>query len=220
MNLTNKSANHTSPATAAGKGGCLDPHRLVPGGVHYCRRPGFAVILWRRAQAGCRPLDAAARFNATIAAGKSAVSRATRAIHLRSGRGGISTGASTTTASNNPGSDRTAKRRAGSHPQRFPTNPVAANDGARPRGSGAKHRAAQGEPAANRQRQFESHRGLKASQEEIKRSLAKVTEQGPPKTSPPPATTQPAPILRRPERPHPQVRARPRYPREWMYDDW
>jgi hypothetical protein len=58
---------------------------------------------------------------------------------------------------------------------------------------------------------------LKASQEEIKRVLAKVSEQGPPRASPPP--TQPAPTLRKPER-TPQARARPRYPREWMYDDW
>jgi hypothetical protein len=58
---------------------------------------------------------------------------------------------------------------------------------------------------------------LKASQEEIKRVLAKVSEQNPPRTSPPPA--QPAPTVRKPER-TPQARARPRYPREWMYDDW
>jgi hypothetical protein len=62
---------------------------------------------------------------------------------------------------------------------------------------------------------------LKASQEEIKRTLAKVTEQGAPRTSQPPSQspTQPAPALRKPER-TPQARARPRYPREWMYDDW
>jgi hypothetical protein len=62
---------------------------------------------------------------------------------------------------------------------------------------------------------------LKASQEEMKRVLAKVSEQTPPKASPPPA--QPAPALRRPERTYqrPQARARPRYyPREWIYDDW
>jgi chromosome segregation ATPase len=58
---------------------------------------------------------------------------------------------------------------------------------------------------------------LKASQEEIKRVLAKVSEQNPPRTSPSP--TQPAPTLRKPER-SPQARTRPRYPREWMYDDW
>ncbi|WP_334391667.1 hypothetical protein [Bradyrhizobium sp. AZCC 2262] len=62
---------------------------------------------------------------------------------------------------------------------------------------------------------------LKASQEEMKRTLAKVSEPTPPKTSSPPV--QPAPALRRPERTYqpPQARARPRYyPREWMYDDW
>jgi hypothetical protein len=63
---------------------------------------------------------------------------------------------------------------------------------------------------------------LKASQEEMKRTLAKVSEQPPPKASTPAA--QPAPAVRRPERasPPPQVRARPRYyPRgEWYYDDW
>ncbi|MEO8319716.1 MAG: hypothetical protein ABI561_15460 [Bradyrhizobium sp.] len=62
---------------------------------------------------------------------------------------------------------------------------------------------------------------LKASQEEMKRALAKVSEQPVPKASPPPA--QPAPALRRPERTYqpPRARARPRYyPREWMYDDW
>jgi acetyl-CoA carboxylase alpha subunit len=60
---------------------------------------------------------------------------------------------------------------------------------------------------------------LKASQEEIKRVLARVSEQNLPKTSPPP--TQPTPTLRKPERPHqsPYARARPRVPREWIYDD-
>ena len=60
---------------------------------------------------------------------------------------------------------------------------------------------------------------LKASQEEIKRVLAKVSEQNLPKTSPPP--TQPTPTLRKPERTHqaPYVRARPRIPRDWIYDD-
>jgi septal ring factor EnvC (AmiA/AmiB activator) len=58
---------------------------------------------------------------------------------------------------------------------------------------------------------------LKASQEEMKRALAKVSEQNPPKASAPPA--RPAPTLRKPERPRPQARTRPRYPREWIYDD-
>jgi hypothetical protein len=61
---------------------------------------------------------------------------------------------------------------------------------------------------------------LKANQEEIKRGLAKVSEQNLSKTSSPPA--QPAPTLRKPERTlqSPQVRVRPRMPREWYYDDW
>jgi hypothetical protein len=61
---------------------------------------------------------------------------------------------------------------------------------------------------------------LKASQEEIKRVLAKVSEQNLSRTSPPP--TQYAPTVRRPERTRQssQARKRPRYQREWMYDDW
>jgi hypothetical protein len=61
---------------------------------------------------------------------------------------------------------------------------------------------------------------LKANQEEIKRALARVSEQNLPKTSSPP--TQPMPTLRKPERTlqSPHVRARPRIPREWIYDDW
>jgi hypothetical protein len=61
---------------------------------------------------------------------------------------------------------------------------------------------------------------LKANQEETKRVLAKVFEQTLPRTSPPP--TQPAPTLRKPERTlqSPHARARPRIPREWLYEDW
>jgi hypothetical protein len=61
---------------------------------------------------------------------------------------------------------------------------------------------------------------LKASQEEIKRVLARVSEQNLPKTSPPPK--QPTPTLRKPQRTlqSPYARARPRIPREWMYDEW
>ncbi len=61
---------------------------------------------------------------------------------------------------------------------------------------------------------------LKASQEEIKRVLARVSEQNLPKTSPPP--TQPTRTLRKPERTlqSPYARARPRFPREWIYDEW
>jgi hypothetical protein len=60
---------------------------------------------------------------------------------------------------------------------------------------------------------------LKASQEEIRRALAKVSEQNQSKVSSPP--TQPAPALRKPERTAqpPRARARPRIRREWIYDD-
>jgi hypothetical protein len=60
---------------------------------------------------------------------------------------------------------------------------------------------------------------LKVSQEEIKRVLAKVSEQNLSKASSPP--TQPTPTLRKPERTlqSPYARARPRIPREWIYDD-
>ena len=61
---------------------------------------------------------------------------------------------------------------------------------------------------------------LKASQEELKRALTKVSEQNLPKTSPPP--TQPASTVRKPERTLqlPPPRPRPRMPREWIYDEW
>jgi len=60
---------------------------------------------------------------------------------------------------------------------------------------------------------------LKASQEEMKRVLARMSEQNLPKTSPPP--TQPTPTLRKPERTLPHARARPQIPREqWYYSDW
>lgn len=60
---------------------------------------------------------------------------------------------------------------------------------------------------------------LKATQEEMKRALAKVSEPAPPKVSAP--ATRPAPSVRRPERAaqSPPARSRPRYRREWIYDD-
>src|SRR6266404_3376889 len=111
--------------------------RLAAGGVHRCRRPGFVFVLWQRGQAACGPLGAAARF-----------------IYRSSGRCGGST-----TASNAPGSDRTARRHADSYPSSSRFDTVAAKDGARSRESGAKHRTAQGEPATNGRRQFKSHWG-------------------------------------------------------------
>jgi hypothetical protein len=63
---------------------------------------------------------------------------------------------------------------------------------------------------------------LRASQEELKRTIAKVSPQPLPKVSAPAAP--PVSVVRRPERSYqpPQARARPRYyPREdWIYDDW
>jgi uncharacterized coiled-coil protein SlyX len=60
---------------------------------------------------------------------------------------------------------------------------------------------------------------LKASQDEMKRDLARVSEQNLPRTSAPPA--QPAPNLRKPERTLPHARARSQIPREeWYYSDW
>jgi hypothetical protein len=58
---------------------------------------------------------------------------------------------------------------------------------------------------------------LKASQQEMKRALARTSEPTAPKVSAP--ATQPAPAYRKPERPPTRARARPRYQREWMYDD-
>jgi len=92
--------------------------------------------------------------NCIIAAGKRAASRAARSIYRSSGRGGGSTA-----ASNAPGPDRTARRCAGSDRNACRTHTAAANDGARSRECGAKHRTAQGEPATNSQREFKSHRG-------------------------------------------------------------
>jgi hypothetical protein len=63
---------------------------------------------------------------------------------------------------------------------------------------------------------------LKANQDEMKRAIARTSDQAPARAIPPPA--QPTPALRRIERPRPQpqARARPRYPypQEWIYDDW
>ena len=63
---------------------------------------------------------------------------------------------------------------------------------------------------------------LKASQEEMKRTLAKAPEQPLPRISPP--AKPPVSVVRRPERTYqpPPLRPRPRYyPREqWYYDDW
>jgi len=91
-----------SPAITTWKAGAPGAHRLGAGGVHRCRYPGFAVDLWSRGQASCRPLGPAVRFN--IAVGKSAGTRPAGAIYRSSGRGRRNT-----TASNAVASDRTAR---------------------------------------------------------------------------------------------------------------
>ena len=60
---------------------------------------------------------------------------------------------------------------------------------------------------------------LKATQDEMKRALAKVSEPAPPKVSAP--ATRPAPAARRTEQAarSSSARSRPRYRREWIYDD-
>jgi hypothetical protein len=61
---------------------------------------------------------------------------------------------------------------------------------------------------------------LKASQQEMRRQLATVSEQNLPKMVPPPK--QPAATLRKPEPTHHSLNARPRprIPRDWIYDEW
>jgi len=69
---------------------------------------------------------------------------------------------------------------------------------------------------------------LRASQEEMKQALAKISEQRtlPPPTQSPPAQsvpTQPAPALRKPARSFqpPHTRARSRIPSgDWYYEEW
>jgi len=60
---------------------------------------------------------------------------------------------------------------------------------------------------------------LKASQEEMKNEIAKVSEQNLPKTATAPA--QSTPSLRKSERMAPHERARPKGRRDdWYYSDW
>ena len=179
-------ASTCQPATSTGrKAGAPDPRRLVPGGMHHCRCPsGSAVILWRRAHADCRPLGAAARFNAVVVAGKSAVARATRAIYLPGGRGGVSA------------QRKQRHRRQQTLAQAAPQDAAPAAPAAPPDQTQLLQTIAR--DLANLERTIEQLKAnqqqmagdnskaigeLKASQEEMKRVLAKVSEQNPPKTS-------------------------------------
>src|SRR5450631_764663 len=138
--------NHRPEGRRAGPSSACRWRRASLSPAWFCIRP-------MAAGPSCS-LGAAARFDSIIAAGKSAASRARRFIYRSSGRCGGST-----TASNAPGSDRTARHRADSYPSSSRSDTVAAKDGARSRESGAKHRTAQGEPATNGRRQFKSHWG-------------------------------------------------------------
>ena len=123
---------------------------LPTGGMHHCRCSGFAVVLWRRGKTGCRPWGARARFSPIIAAGKSAASRATHSIYRPGGRCGGSTAA----RKRRPVVQTAPQGAAPTATQRFPIKHIAANDGARSREYGAKHRTTQGQRATNSARQI------------------------------------------------------------------
>ena len=207
---------------------------LSAGGVYHRRCPsGFAVILWRRAYADCRPLGAAARFNAIVAAGKSAVPPR-NPLHrpFRWPRREAAPAAQwlqqatpSASAKQHPGSGQhAARRRAGSTPQRLPIKPSCCKR------SRAISRIWSGtiEQLKANQQQMASDNSkaigeLKASQEEIKRALAKVSEQTPPRASAsPPADAAGSGLAQARADVPPQARARPRYyPRgSGYYDDW
>ena len=214
----------------ARKAGAPDPRRLVPGGVHHCRCPsGLAVILWRRAHADCRPLGATARFNSVVAAGKPAVSRRARSIHLSGGRGGIQHQRKQHHRKQHQRKQHRRKQQPWLRPapqDAAPAAPAALPDQTQllqtmARGLANLERnidqlkANQQQMASDNSKAIEE---LKASQEEIKRVLAKVTEQSLPRRHS---------LRRRQLRPcaGPSGRRRKRErgldtPREWMYDDW
>jgi hypothetical protein len=160
-------------------------------------------------------LGAAARFISIIAAGKCAASRAARSIYRSSGRGGGSTTASTRLAQAAP--QDAAPTAAAAPPDHTQLLQTMARDLANVERNIEQLRANQQQIASDNSKAIEE---LKSSQDEIKRVLARVSEQNLPRTSPP--STQPAPTLRKPERTvqSPHARARPRMPREWIYDEW
>ena len=118
-----------------------------------------------------------------------------------------------------PGADHTAGGRAGSYrsaPRSAPLLERMARDLANMERNIEQLKANQQQIASDNSKAIQE---LKASQEEIKRVLARVSEQNLPKTSSP--LTPSTPALRKPERTFqsPPVRARPRIPRQWIYDD-
>ncbi len=145
------------------------------------RFAGFTVVLWRKSQAGGRPLGAAAHFS-SIASGKCAGSPHSRPHPLfnwlppiqpcrkqRRGAGRTTRAtkrATSSRATKRAASGRVTKRAAGSRATKrttssrasgFRPNPIAASDDAQPGGTGPNRRTAQGEPATNGRGQCKSH---------------------------------------------------------------
>ena len=176
----------TCPAIAAEKAGAPDARRLDPGGVHHCRRPGFAVVLWRRGQADCRPLGAAARFNANMPPENLPSPAPARSIYRSSGRGGVHqrTTAPQATILAQAAPQDAAPAAPAALPDQTQLLQTMARDLANLERSIEQLKANQQQIASDNSKAIEE---LKASQEEMKRALARVSEQGPPKTSQPPS---------------------------------
>ena len=181
----------TWPAITAEMAGGPGPRRLAAGGVHHCRRPGFAVDLWRRGQAGRRPFGAAARFSAIIAAGKPPVPAQPASSDVQVAAAEAAPPQPTRTAqTTTQDAARTATAALPDHTQLLQTM---ARNLANMERSIEQLKASQQQIASDNSKAIEE---LKASQEEIKRVLARVSEQSPP-TSPPP--TQPTSTVRKPK---------------------
>ena len=181
---------------------CLAPTSPAAAGRPALRRRSSACR-WRRASLsrpwfGSRPMAAGPgpvapqlASTPTIAAGKSAVSAQSPSTVQVAAAEAAPSQAAATPPQATALAQAAPQDAAPPAPAALPdATHVAANDGARPRESGAKPRAAQGEPAANRQRQFKSHRGAQGEPgRDESAQLAKVTEQAPPRTSQPPSPT-------------------------------
>ena len=189
-------ASHREPAASRRR---TNP-TLTAAGKPALRTP--SACLWRRASlslpwfcsrpmaAGscCRPLGAAARFNAIIVAGKSAVCpRNPRHLPFRWPRRRShrsSASASTTAASNDPWLRAAPQDAAPAAPAAPPDQTqllqTIARDLANLERNIEQLKANQQQIASDNSKAIGE---LKASQEEMKRALAKVSEQSPPKAS-------------------------------------
>ena len=171
------------------------------------------VVLWRRGQADCRPLGAAARFNAIIAAGKSAVCRAVRAIYRSSGRGGAQHQPQATPPQQHswlrPRRKTPRRQPPAAPPDQTQLLQTIARDLANLERNIEQLKANQQQMASDNSKAIGE---LKASQEEMKRALAKVSEQTPPKASAACRAAGSGLAQARADVQPPQARARPRYP--------